>query len=105
MDEKDRRLYLHGLLKVIPNVNGVYYQPPSNTRLVYPCIIYSWDRNDVKHADDQGYLTRRGYTVTIVDSNPDSIIPGIFQRNFTMAKLDRTFTSDNMHHWVYDLYF
>lgn len=107
MENKDqeRRLYLQKLLKEIPEVKNVYFQPPESIKMTYPCIVYSWDMNHDKRADDLLYLSRRGYSVTIIDSNPDSVIPGIFQRNFQQASFERHFVSVNLHHWVYNLYF
>lgn len=103
MDLK-RRLYLQSLLKELPEVREAYFQLPEDTHLVYPCIMYKWDKNLEIRADDRLYISRRGYMVIIIDENPDSIIPGIFQRNFPMASLERTYVSDNLNHWVYNLY-
>lgn len=107
MENKDqeRRLYFHKLFKAIPGVTEVYYQPPSSIQMHYPCIVYSWDRNYDKRADDILYSSRRGYSLTIIDSNPDSIIPGIFQRNFQQASFERHYVANNLHHWVYNIYF
>lgn len=105
MEQKDRRQFLHLLLKELPYLANVYFQPPESVRLEYPCIIYKWDGNSDKHADDMVYKSKRHYQLVIVDSNPDSVIPDVFQKNFSYAKLDRTYTSDGMNHWVYSLYF
>lgn len=105
MEQRDRRLFLHSLLRELPYLEKVYFQPPESVRLEFPCIVYKWDGNSDKHADDTIYNSRRHYSITIVDSNPDSVIPGVFQKNFTYAKLDGTYTSDGMNHWRYSLYF
>lgn len=103
MDLK-RRLYLQSLLKEIPEVQEVYFQPPEDVKLKFPCIIYKWDRTKDLRADDTLYNSRRGYSITIVDQNPDSAIPIIFQKNFPLASFDRSYVSNNMNHWVYNLY-
>lgn len=103
--DQEKRLYLHKLLKAIPEVMEVYHQPPETIKMEYPCIRYKWDRNKTNHADDKVYLSRRGYLVTIIDSNPDSVIPGIFEKNFSLVQFDRSYVSNNLYHWVYTLYF
>lgn len=105
MVNPDRRLYLQKLLETLPSVEKVFFQPPSTVKLKYPCIIYRWDGEKEFKADDSAYNCRRRYSVTIIDSNPDSVIPDIFHKNFLMSSLDRTYTSDNLNHWVYTLYF
>lgn len=101
----ERRMLLQNYLKTLPEVKQAYFQPSESAQMVYPCIVYKWDRQDAKYADDKLYSTRRGYLITIIDSNPDSVIPIIFQRNFQTARFDRHYTSDNMNHWVYSLFF
>ena len=47
------RLQLHHSLKrFVPNV---YFQPPTNVQMKYPCIIYKRDFADSKFADDNTY--------------------------------------------------
>lgn len=105
MDEQDRRLYLQSLLAAIPGVRKVYHQPPANVKMEYPCIRYKMDVLKPIHANDQLYNYRKGWIITIIDSNPDSTIPVIFFKNFPYAKFERNYTEDNMNHWTYLLYF
>lgn len=102
--ELQRRLELQKKLKNIPGVTNVYYQPPEDVKLVYPCIIYKWDRERVIHADNRVYFGKRAYLVTMIDANPDSMLPIIFRKEFSMASLDRIYVSDGLNHWVYLLY-
>lgn len=100
----NKRLELHNKLKEILGSSFVYFQPPESIRLSYPCIIYSINRIDTKHADNKPYLNTKSYTVTIIDKDPDSIIPDKFL-NLPLCKFDRFFTSDNLNHWVFNLYY
>lgn len=105
MDELDRRIMLQKYLSTLPEVKKAYFQPGTSVQMVYPCIVYKWDRESVVYADNEPYLLRRGYLVTIIDSNPDSTIPITFRKNFPTARFDRSYTEDNMNHWVYTLFF
>jgi hypothetical protein len=67
------RLQLHELLQLI--TPHVYFQPPENVKLEYPCIIYKRDFADTKFADNEPYAFKKRYMVTVIDRDPDSDIP------------------------------
>ena len=96
------RTDLQELLETI--VPKVYFQPPANIRLEYPCIIYSRDYVDIRHADNLPYRTEKRYQVTIIDRNPDSPYPDVVGR-LPGSSFDRFYTADNLNHDVYTLYF
>jgi hypothetical protein len=97
-----QRLQLHQLLKTF--TENVYFQPPTNTQLKYPCIIYKRDFADVKFADDNPYHLTIRYMVMIIDENPDSDIPSKVA-SLPMCLFNRFYTADNLNHDVYNLYF
>lgn len=82
----------------------VYFQPPTNVQLVYPCIIYSRDAIDTRFADNLPYRRKKRYQVTIIDRNPDSLIPDIVAQ-MPGTSFDRFYTADNLNHDVYNLYY
>lgn len=102
---EQQRDFLHEILCNIDGVKEVYYQPPNNTMLVYPCLIYTMDYLDITYADGKRYLSFPQYTLTLIDYDPESII----QRHILDLDADchvsfnRFFTSDNLNHWVYKL--
>lgn len=98
----DRRLELQAVLELItPNV---YFQPPPDVRLEYPCIIYKRDAADTKHADNVKYAYRTRYMVTVVDRDPDSPIPELL-RMLPMSEFTRFYTSGDLNHDVHNLFF
>jgi hypothetical protein len=96
------RLDLQKLLEEI--TTNVYFQPPTNIQLIYPCIIYKRDFADTKFADNQPYAHKRRYMVTVIDQNPDSEIPGKVA-TLPMSLFNRFYTVDNLNHDVYSIYF
>lgn len=84
--------------------NNVYFQPPETIKLTYPCIIYEERTGDTMFADDYPYRFTKCYTITYIDSNPDSTIPEQIAM-LQMCREDRKFTSDNLNHTVFILYF
>lgn len=99
-----KRLELHDILVNLLGTRNVYFQPPSTVKIQYPCIVYA--RNTIKttHADDLPYNNRICYTVTIIDTNPDSIITAKIG-NLPLCKFRRHYTADNLNHDVYDVYY
>lgn len=83
---------------------NVYYQPPESIRLQYPAIIYKHSGNRTIHADDRNYIKINEYSVTLIDRNPESEFVD-YILDYPKCRLDRVFTSDNLNHWVFTIYF
>lgn len=97
-----QRLQLQTLLKTL--AENVYFQPPSNISLVYPCIVYSRDYAETLFADNSPYRHTKRYQVTVIDRNPDSDIPDKVAK-LPLSAYDRNFVVDNLNHDVFRLYF
>jgi hypothetical protein len=98
------RFELQTLLTDILEANHVYFQPPPSVQMVYPCIVYSRDYEQINYADDIPYKHRKRYLVTVIDRNPDSEIPDKISE-LSMCTYDRFYTADNLNHDVYKLFF
>jgi hypothetical protein len=96
------RLQLHQLLETF--IENVYFQPPINITLNYPCIIYKRDFADTKFADDIVYNHTLRYMITVIDRDPDSEIPSKVA-SLPMCLFNRFYTADNLNHDVYSVYF
>lgn len=105
----DRRLQLQTLLETLLSVEPdqglrVYFQPPTNVVMQYPCITYRRDIEDVRFADDYPYNRQMRYQVTVIDRDPDSPIPDKVAA-LPMCRFDRFYTADNLNHDVYTIFF
>ena len=96
------RLQLHELLESF--AENVYFQPPTNIVLKYPCIIYKRDYAETEFADNMPYNHTLRYMVTVIDRDPDSDIPGKIAQ-MPQSLYNRYFTVDNLNHDVYRVYF
>lgn len=98
------RLELHRKLVEALESKNVYFQPPNNLKINYPAIVYSRDGMNLKHADDVVYSNKRRYSVMLIDRTPDSIV---IDRLLTLqyCSYNNHFTSDNLHHDVFEIYF
>lgn len=97
-----QRLNLQKLLEAI--TTNVYFQPPTNIKLEYPCIVYKRDFANTKFADNVPYAHKKRYMVTVIDANPDSVIPEKVAL-LPMSVFNRFYTNDNLNHDVYSVYF
>ena len=98
------RLELQALLEDILGSRQVYYQPPASVKMQYPAIVYSRKDIDSRKADDISYIHTPVYELTVIDKNPDSEIP-IQISQLPMCSYDRHYTSDNLNHDVFTIYF
>jgi hypothetical protein len=96
-----QRLELQTLLESL--ADNVYFQPPNNAEIKYPCIIYSRDAAKSEHADNTPHIFTWRYEVTIIDRDPDSVIPDLVAA-LPMCIFNRHFTADNLNHDVFNLY-
>lgn len=103
----DRRLELHELLCGLIGSRNVYFQPPETVKmqvLKYPCIVYSRNNADTQFADNSPYVYQKQYKVVHIDRNPDSPIPDKIAA-LPMCLFDRHYTTDNLHHDSFNLYY
>lgn len=98
------RLQLQLLLESVLGSGNVYFQPPSNVAMQYPCIVYQRDGENAKFADGSPYRRVKRYQVTVIDRDPDSDIPDKVGA-LPMCTFNRFFVADNLNHDVYQLYF
>lgn len=104
MSEKDRRLELHQKLVDVMDGNPVYFQPPENFKMTYPCIVYSRKPPKTMHADDFPYIRRMRYQITVIDKDPDSPYP---ERVWGIKGMSRVnfFVHDNLNHDIFEIYY
>lgn len=69
----------------------------------YPCIIYALDNAKTEFADNHPYSRAKRYLVTHITRDPDSLTPDDIAQ-LPLSNLNRVFTADNLHHYVFNLY-
>lgn len=98
------RIELHEILCNILGSRNVYFQPPESVKMQYPCIVYKRSAVNTRFADNEIYMRKKRYTVTVIDKNPDGEIPDKVA-SIPMCAFDRHFTSDNLNHDVFSIYY
>lgn len=98
------RLLLQQILEDLLETDKVYFQPPENIKLTYPCIVYKRDTASTEFAGNKPYRNTKRYQVTVIDSNPDSVIPDKVAQ-LPMCVHNRHFSVAHLNHDIYILYF
>lgn len=101
---EQRRLELHELLVELLGSRNVYYQPPESVRIKYPAIKYSRDDIQNTFANNNVYMQQYAYEITVIDEDPDSEIVNKISKLPT-ARFERHFTSDDLNHDVYQIFY
>lgn len=95
---------LQFLLEKILGTPNVYFQPPSDKKLAYPCIVYHLDHVKAIYADSIPFGRFKRYSVTYISKSPDQYIPDKLGK-LPMCTFDRFYVADNLNHTSYRLYF
>lgn len=98
------RIELDARLCEILGSEYVYFQPPENIKLHYPCIIYKFDKFNTEKADNRDYLRGKRYEVTLIHRDPDNDIVEKLQ-DLLYCNLDRVFVTENLYHYAFTLFY
>lgn len=100
---QSRRLQLQSLLEVLLGSGKVYFQPPKDAVMQYPCIVYERDDTSLRSADNQPYSWMQGYQVTYIDTKPDSdVIDKLME--LPLSSFNRHFATSGLNHDVFVIY-
>lgn len=100
----NRREELHEILCEALGSRNVYFQPPESVKMKYPAIVYSRDDIDNSFANNSVYMQSLAYSVTVIDSDPDSEIVDKVSK-LPRCQYDRHYKSDNLNHDVFTIYY
>ena len=100
----NRREELHEILCEALGSRNVYFQPPESIKMKYPAIVYSRDDIDNSFANDSVYMQSLAYSVTVIDSDPDSKIVDKVSK-LPRCQYDRHYKTDNLNHDIFTIYY
>lgn len=98
------RLDLQVILETLLGSSYVYFQPPPTITMSYPCIVYQRNNIRVNYADNDLYKFKKQYTITVIDKDPDSLIPDLILQ-LPLTSFDRHYPADGLNHDVFTTYF
>ena len=81
----------------------VYFQPPEDIHMQYPCIVYHRKTIGNVHADNRAYAHNYAFQVTLIDANPVSpYLDRLLELPY--CKFDNHFRSEGLNHDVFTIY-
>lgn len=83
----------------------VWFQPPENFKLSYPCVVFDRTNALTTYADNNPYNVTKRYTVTLISKTADNeeLLDKLLL--FPMCTYDRQFISDNLVHDVFSIFY
>lgn len=99
------RLSLQSKLEEILGTKNVYFQPPENLRMEFPCFKYDLSKIKLKKANNAPYLVSKGYSLIYIHRDPDDEMVLDILSLFMYIEHIRQYKSNNLYHDVYQLYF
>ena len=103
--QKSRRIQLQNKLEEILGSRNVYFEPPENIKMEYPCIVYTLSDIYSQRADNLPYKNTRAYQVTCIGKDPDTDLPDRILEELEMCSYEQEFKSNNLIHNVLRLYY
>lgn len=101
------RTELQTELETLLGSRNVYFQPPENIRINYPCFVYERSSLSAKFADEnERYQKYFRYQITYITKDPDTndLIDNILS-HFKYCTYERHFVMDGLNHEVFNLYY
>jgi hypothetical protein len=98
--EESRRIAFNAVLVSILGTNNVYYQPPDDSRMLYPCIVYELEEIHNQHADNGPYKMHDRYQVTFIRHEPDSPVLRKLM-GLPLSSFSRHFATSGLNHDVF----
>lgn len=98
------RLELQEALRTAIGSSDVYFDAPSSVNMAYPAVVYKLDDIQTEHADNRPYRSQKRYQVILIVQDPDSDLVDVIA-DFPTAEFQRSYKADNLHHFVFNLFF
>jgi len=90
------RVTLHNKLKEI--CDNVYFQPPENIQMKFPCIVYNIYGIDSIYADNVPWNKHVLYNITYITKDPDSLDVLDKLTNLPYIEYNRYAVTDGLYH-------
>lgn len=103
-NQKRTRANLQNKLEELLGSKNVYYQPPENLKMEYPCIRYSKSEIRDIYANDRKYISSDVYDLVVISKKPDNpVIKKLLELPY--SEFDRHYVSDNLNHDIIRIFY
>ena len=94
---------LQKMFEDLLGTRNVYFQPPSNLEMHYPCIRYCLRTIDTDKANDKPYKLDKSYEVTYIDEDPDNEMAEKLAM-LPFCTMVRSYVYDGLNCYVYTIH-
>lgn len=101
----DRRIELQYKLEEVLGTNKVWFRPPENIKLSFPCIIYNLRTSNMRYADNKTYSAMRCYDIQLIHKTADTNLIEDLLNAFPYISFENSFTVENLIHENFILYY
>ena len=99
------RLELQSELVDLLGSKNVYFQPSTNIKLSYPCIVYELKKFDDRFANDSRYHINKVYQITHVYQRYQNNLQDKLRDSFDFIEFNSSSKIDGLYQDVYTLYY
>ena len=100
----EKRLKLQLILEHLMHSKNVYFQPPEDSKMHYPCIVYDLATFEPNYADNRVHHRHTKWILTLID--PDSESPFLdVLADLPLCSHDRRYIADHLYHDMFTLYY
>lgn len=92
---------IQSMLEEILGSKNVYFQPPTNTSIKYPCIVYKFVRFNVTPADNKPYLVTGRWDIHHMYKNPKNDLKEKFVFEVPFCSFDRRIVTEGVYNDYY----
>lgn len=101
----NRRPELDPIFKRLIGNDNVYFQPPEDLKMSYPCIRYKLSDIKQTKSNNSLYTHTQGYDVVYITREPDSRLVDDILKEFEMISFQNVMVVNNLYHYRYRLYY
>lgn len=83
----------------------VYFQPDENTKMIFPCIEYSFEGERIHKADNGDFISYGRYQIIDIYKTPNKKKYSEIKQAFRFISYSNQYIGDGLYHDVYTLYF
>lgn len=96
---------LQSKLEEILGNRNVYFQPPENLKLNFPCIIYGLNKIQLHKANNKPYKVDKCYNLTYIHHDADNQLTEDILGLFDYISHNNTSKTNNMYHDNYTIFY
>ena len=82
---------------------NVYFQPSTDVKMKYPCIVYELEKMNVLRADNTPYVLYDMYSIKYITRDPDDATR-LELISLPMCSSQKLYIADNLYHHPFEIY-